>query len=322
MAHTKYKFDPESLQYTAHETSFRSRFVREYIGVIIAGIMISIGILLISAYIIVTPSTRKIRRENRQSNEALIDLSQRFSQTEKVLKDLEKRDENIYKAVLESNPEDNKQDSISSIKTMLELFQGHSSLDIAKYIGNALDSILLQFNQNENKYKNFAKDFDSREKMLVNIPSIQPVENTDLEIIVYGFGKRIDPFYKTPVDHKGMDFSVPEGTRVFATADGTVTFVGEKRGDGLMVLINHGYGFATKYAHLDKTLVSVGQKVKRGNYVGTAGNTGKSMAPHLHYEVSVNNNPVNPVNFFFADLKPDQYEKMIHYSSRGGVSLD
>jgi len=322
MAHVKYKFDPESLQYKEQDTSFRSRFIREYIGVIITGIMISIGLLLISAYLIVTPSTRKIRRENKQANEALIDLSIRFGQTEKVLKDLEKRDENIYKAVLESTPEDNKQDSISSVQTMLELFKGHSPLEIAEFINNQLDSVLERFNKDDEQYRNFAKDLDLKEKMLVNIPSIQPLQNDDLEIIVYGFGKRIDPFYKTPANHRGMDFSVPEGTRVFATANGTVSFVGDRRGDGLMVLINHGYGFATKYAHLDKVFVSAGQKVKRGNFVGTAGNSGKSMAPHLHYEVTVNNEPVNPVNFFFADLKPEQYEKMIHYSSRGGVSLD
>jgi murein DD-endopeptidase MepM/ murein hydrolase activator NlpD len=322
MAHVKYKFDPESLTYKVQDNSFKSRFVREYIGVIIAAILIASGILLLSAYIIVTPSTRKIKRENTQTSEAVNEISERLEQTEKVLKDLENRDQNIYKAVLESKPEDYKSDSISSVQTMLRMFAGNSSIEIAEYIDKQSDSLLGTFNKDKEAFKEFSKTLQLKEKMLVNIPSVQPVLNEDIKIVIYGFGKRIDPFFKTPKDHTGMDFSVPEGTRVFATADGIVSFSGEKRGDGLMIIINHGYGFATKYAHLNQSFVNEGKRLKRGDYIGTAGNSGKSMTPHLHYEVLLNNVPVNPVNFFFADLKPDQYEKIIRSSSRGGVSLD
>ena len=322
MAHVKYKFDPESLTYKVQDNSFKSRFFREYIGVIIASILIAIGILLLSAYVIVTPSTRKIKRENKQTSEAVKEISERLGQTEKVLKDLETRNENIHKAVLESKPEDYKSDSISSVQTMLKMFEGNSQLEIARYIEMQADSLLGTFVKDKDAFKEFAKTLQLKEKMLVNIPSIQPVQNEDINLVIYGFGKRIDPFFKTPKDHQGMDFSVPEGTRVFATADGIVAFSGEKRGDGLMILINHGYGFTTKYAHLNQSFVFDGKRVKRGDYIGTAGNSGKSMTPHLHYEVSINNLPVNPVNFFFADLKPDQYEKIIRASSRGGVSLD
>lgn len=322
MTKIKYKFDPESLQFTEQDTSFKARFFREYLGVFVAGILIAIALIFVSAYVVIPPATRKMRRENEQAMNEMIDLTKKYEQMEKVLRDLEKRDENIYKAILESDPNEIKEDSVSEVVKVMKMFEGKRPLEIAQYISDELDKALIALQGDEAKYRSFAKVLDTKAKMLMYIPSIQPVANRNLEIIVYGFGKRIDPFYKTPTDHNGMDYSVPDGTRVFATAHGTVSFAGQKRGDGNIVIINHGYGFETRYAHLDQILVSVGKKVERSDYIGTAGNSGKSMSPHLHYEVRINEKPVNPVNFFFADLAPDQYEKMIHFSSRGGVSLD
>lgn len=322
MTKVKYKFDPESLQFTGQDESFKSKFVREYLGVIVAGLFIAFALLILSAYVNFSPEIREKRRHGRNANEVYQELSNKFDEMEKVLKDLEKRDENIYKAILESDPKEHAQDSISQVSKMLKILEGRQPLEIAEFVANEIDSLLFYLRQDKDKYKDFAKVLDEKAKMLVHIPSIQPVKNTNLEVMVYGYGKRIDPFYKTPVDHKGMDFSVPEGTRVFATANGKVSFVGMKRGDGNTVVINHGYGFETKYTHLDKILVTRGKQVERGDYIGTAGNTGKSMSPHLHYEVHINGKAVNPVNFYFADLKPGDYEKMIKFSSRGGVSLD
>ncbi len=320
MAKTKYKFDPESLQFTEQDT--KSRFIRTYIGVVVAGMFIAIALLFVSAYIIVPPSLRKMRRENVQAKENLQELTEKYEQMDKVLKDLEKRDENIYKAILESDPNDAKTDSASETTEMLKMLEGKRPTEIAEYLENEIDKALDALTNDEKKYRNFAKILDTKAKMLVHIPSIQPVKNNDLELMVYGFGKRIDPFYKTPKDHNGMDYSVPEGTRVFATANGTVSFVGRKRGKGNVVIINHGYGFETTYAHLDQILVTRGKKVERGDYIGTAGITGKAMAPHLHYEVHLNGKPLNPVNFYFADLNANQYDQLIKFSSRGGVSLD
>jgi len=322
MTKVKYKFDPESLQYTQQDISFKARFFRVYLGVIIAGIFIAIALLFISAYVLIPPATRKMRRENEQAMKEMVDLTQKYEQMEKVLKDLEKRDENIYKAILESDPNENSADSVSEVVKVMKMFEGKRPYEIAEYISDELSKALHSLNNDESKFRDFARVLDTKSKMLLYIPSIQPVTNKDVELIVYGFGKRIDPFYKTPTDHNGMDYSVPEGTRVFATANGTISFAGQRRGDGNIVIINHGYGFETRYSHLDQIFVSVGKKVERGDYIGTAGNSGKSMSPHLHYEVRLNDKPVNPVNFYFADLSPDQYDKMIRFSSRGGVSLD
>jgi murein DD-endopeptidase MepM/ murein hydrolase activator NlpD len=322
MAKVKYKFDPESLQFTKQDLSFKSRFIREYLGVIVAGILIAVGLIVVSTYLIVSPQNKKMRRENRMISQDLKDQIQRFNQTQRVLRDLEKRDENIHKAILESEPKDLSSDTVSSYLAFLQKSETMSPIEIARYLDNQLDTLLIGMAANEESYQNFARIFNSKFKMLDFIPSIQPVENKNIDLIVYGFGKRIDPFYKTLVNHKGMDFSVPEGTPVKATANGTVRFAGQVRGDGLVVIINHGYGFDTKYSHLDRVIASTGKKIKRGDIIAVSGNTGKSISPHLHYEVLVKGQPVNPVNFFFADLTPPQYNKMIKMSSQSGISLD
>jgi murein DD-endopeptidase MepM/ murein hydrolase activator NlpD len=322
MVKEKYKFDPESLQFTKQDTSFRSKFIREYLGVIVTGILIAFGLLVVSTYIVVSPQDRKMRREIRLIRKDYKEQVERYGQTEKVLKDIEKRDDNIYKAVLESDPKKLKSDTISSYLTLLDKTENMNPLNLAIYLDVQFDSLLRIMAAQENDYKDFAKIFNSKANMLDYIPSIQPVENADLGIIIYGFGKRIDPFYKTAIDHKGMDYSISEGSKVNATAAGIVRFVGQMRGEGNTVVIDHGYGFETRYSHLDQILISDGKKVSRGDFIATSGNTGKSMAPHLHYEVIFNGKPFNPVNFFFADLNASKYDKMIKLSTRGGISLD
>lgn len=320
MAKAKFKFDPESLQFTKQDT--KSQFIKNFIGVFIAGMAIAIALLFVSSYIVIKPSIKVKKRENTRAKEDLEELREKYSQMEQVLKDLEKRNENVYKVILESDPNENNNDSTSKIGEVLKMLEGKRPTEIAKYIEQEIDKVLEGLSGNDKTFKDFAKVLDTKAKMLVHIPSIQPIKNEFLDIIVYGFGKRIDPFYKTPKDHNGMDYGVPEGTRVYATANGTVSYAGMKRGDGKVIEINHGYGFKTFYTHLDKIIVSRGKKVERGDYIGTTGNSGKSMSPHLHYEIHLNDKPVNPVNFFFADLNANQYNKLIRLSSRGGVSLD
>ena len=150
--------------------------------------------------------------------------------------------------------------------------------------------------------------------MLASIPAIQPVSNDDLTRMASGFGRRIDPIYKTKKFHYGMDFSAPIGTPVYATGNGTVAKIKKSRSKkdyGNYILINHGYDYESFYAHLDKVLVSKGKKVKRGDLIGYVGNTGKSTAPHLHYEVRYKKQKINPLNFYHNDLTPEEYEKRL-----------
>ena len=319
----KFKFDPDSLEYKAQDSSFKARFFREFVSQVLTGVVIAFVLFLIASYIIVPPKTRKIKRENEQLRKEYAKLNERFLETERVLIDIKKRDENIYKVILESDPNEFKRrDSSVSIKNILHRYEGMNDIQIAKSIDKWAEKLLGEFNDNSIEFHKLAEVINTKEKMLKNIPSIQPISNKKLDIIVYGFGKRIDPIYKTPATHNGLDYSVPEGTKILATAEGNVTYSGQKRGEGNMIIISHGYGFETRYSHLSKSFVFSGKKIKRGDVIGLVGNTGKSMTPHLHYEVRVNEKPVNPVNFFFADLSPNQYDKMIKLAARGGLSLD
>jgi murein DD-endopeptidase MepM/ murein hydrolase activator NlpD len=158
--------------------------------------------------------------------------------------------------------------------------------------------------------------------MLASIPAIQPVANKDLKRIASGFGYRIHPIYKTLRMHTGIDFSAPVGTPIYATGDGVVEHLKNKMtGYGKVMMINHGFGYESLYAHMSKIFVKPGEKVKRGQIIGYVGNTGRSTGPHLHYEIRKNGKPVNPVHFFFQDLTPEEYEKVIEISSRPTQSM-
>jgi len=144
-----------------------------------------------------------------------------------------------------------------------------------------------------------------------------------LKRMASGYGMRIDPHYKTPAFHAGMDFTAPTGTPIYATGDGTVIRADRaSRGYGNHVRIDHGFGYTTLYAHMSKTNVKVGSEVKRGEIIGYVGNTGKSVGPHLHYEVRKNDKPVNPINFYFSDLTPEEYDLVIQLSSQENQSFD
>jgi murein DD-endopeptidase MepM/ murein hydrolase activator NlpD len=160
-------------------------------------------------------------------------------------------------------------------------------------------------------------------EMLASIPAIQPISNKDLRRLASGFGYRTHPIYKTQHLHTGIDFSAPTGTEIYATGDGKVVYADNAgRGYGNHVILEHGFGYQTMYAHMIKTNVRRGQNVKRGDVIGFVGSTGTSTAPHLHYEVIKNQKKINPINFFFNDLSPEEYDKVIEISSQQNQSFD
>jgi murein DD-endopeptidase MepM/ murein hydrolase activator NlpD len=161
-----------------------------------------------------------------------------------------------------------------------------------------------------------------KEKMLASIPSIMPVSNRDLKRTASGWGIRMHPIYRIPRFHYGMDFTAPTGTDIFATGNGIVKEAGRDAGYGNTIIIDHGYGYETMYGHLSRIMVKIGQTIKRGDIIGLVGSTGASVGPHLHYEVSKNGQKVNPQNYYFQDLNPMEYEKMITISSNTGQSYD
>jgi murein DD-endopeptidase MepM/ murein hydrolase activator NlpD len=171
-----------------------------------------------------------------------------------------------------------------------------------------------------NEIDGFVKN---KEQLLACTPAIQPVSNKDLSRIASGFGYRIDPVYKTTKFHAGLDFAAPQGTPIYATANGTVITAGNTgNGYGNHVVINHGYGYETLYGHMFRVKARVGQKVKRGEIIGYVGSTGKSTGPHCHYEVHRNGDPVDPVYYFYNDITPEQYDRLLKLASSSNQSFD
>jgi murein DD-endopeptidase MepM/ murein hydrolase activator NlpD len=261
----------------------------------------------------------KYRNELAQIKNQLLDLNQDFS-------DLSERDKDIYRSIFEADPISDEIRNAGIGGTDKYNYLDNSNLsdaELIKAIREKIDALDRQFEVQKKSYKELASLANKKESYLASIPAIQPVSNKELKRIASGFGYRIDPFYRTPRLHAGLDFSAPRGSAIYATADGVIQRL-ERRawGYGLHIVINHGNGYTTLYGHMSKTMVKVGQRVKRGQRIGSVGSTGKSTAPHLHYEVKKDGVHQNPAFFFFNDLTDDEYELMLRKASAPNRSMD
>ena len=190
-------------------------------------------------------------------------------------------------------------------------------------ITKTLTTLTSRVKVQSKSYEQIDELIKNKEQLLSHTPAIQPVSNQDLNRIASGFGYRIDPVYKTVKMHAGLDFAAPQGTPIYATANGTVTTAGNKgNGYGNHVIINHGYGYETLYGHMVKVKSNPGQKVTRGEVIGWVGSTGKSTGPHCHYEVHKNKNKIDPVYFFYNDLTPDQFDRLLKQAAASNQSFD
>ena len=251
-------------------------------------------------------------------------IDKNIKQVEIVLDEIQDRDDNIYRVIFEADPiptSIRKQGfgGVNRYEKLLGLSNSELMINTSKKIDQLTKQLYLQS-------KSFDEVIDlakNKSNMLASIPAIQPVANKDLKRMASGYGYRIHPIYKTRKMHYGMDFSAKTGTEIYSTGDGVVSKVKRsKRGYGNYVKINHGFGYETLYAHMSKYIVKKGQKVKRGEVIGFVGNSGISTAPHLHYEVRKDNKKINPVNFYYNDLSPEEYEKMLEISLQSNQSLD
>ncbi len=271
-----------------------------------------------------TPNSKDIKRENQRLLTQYKLMQKDLENIETVLKDLQQRDDNIYRVIFETEPIPS---SIRNAGFGGANKYGHlENLDNSKLVittARRLDILAKQAYVQSKSYDEVMKMAQDKEKMLASIPSIQPISNEGLRRTASGWGFRIHPIYKIRKFHYGMDFTAPTGTEIYVTGDGVVDEVtSEHSGYGKLVSVNHGYGYKTLYAHLSKFNVRAGQKVKRGEVIGFVGSTGTSTAPHLHYEVHKNGEPVNPQYFYYMDLTPQEYERMIAISSNMGQSFD
>jgi murein DD-endopeptidase MepM/ murein hydrolase activator NlpD len=240
-----------------------------------------------------------------------------------VMTDLQQRDDNLYRVLFGAEPiplsiRQGTKRKIEYYEQLSRMTNKQLSADLALKVDILEKEIYVQA-KSYDEVLDMAKNQEIR---MENIPAIQPVMNKDLKRVASGYGMRIDPVYHVRKFHQGMDFTAPTGTEVFATGNAKVKFAGWKQGYGNTVILDHGYGYETLYAHLYKALVRKGQKVRRSDIIALVGNTGKSTGPHLHYEVRLNGKPVDPRNYYFYDLSPEEYDQMIQLSNNFGQMLD
>lgn len=269
-----------------------------------------------------TPIEHEIRKSNREMTREYERLSRSYDSVMTVLDNVIERDENIYGMLFESVPytslhEDDEQwRDADKLLTM-------SNNELAGIYFDGLRSLEATVTKVTNNFKLLESNMTTLGRDLNNIPAIQPVNNSDLTKLAASYGMRIHPFYRTMASHQGVDYAVPEQTRVYATADGTVDDISNSAyGKGLCVTINHGNGYRTLYGHLDKSVVKKGARVRRGDIIGHSGNTGLSFMPHLHYEVVYNGRRVDPINYFFYEMTPESYVKLLDIAQIGMQSLD
>ena len=320
MEQSQFKFNPKDLNYNKLDDSLRARIWR--IVIYVAAVAV-IAVLLNVVYSLFfdTPRERQIRRENEELLEQYETLSKRKKRVDTVMQEVEQIDRDIYRVIFETEPVNPGENQASGL-TYQNLLLTQDE-DIVKVSARKLDSMIRHSKETESIYDMLMIKGENRSEMLPAIPAIQPIENRDLTLIASGFGHRIHPIYKIPKMHNGIDFSAPVGTPAYATGDGLVlTVTSSERGLGNQIIIDHGFGYTTLYACMDEFQVRQGEQVKRGDQIGTVGNTGLSVAPHLHYEVHLNGEPMNPINYFFLEISPANYDRLIEISLMSGQSFD
>ena len=323
MAKIKYYYDTKTLSYKPIKLNSGEK-IKGYFIFFLSSVLLSFFILLIFYQFFDSPKEKKLKLEIQNLTSQYEVIDKNMKQVEIVLDEIQDRDDNIYRVIFEADPiptSIRKQGfgGVNRYEKLLGLSNSELMINTSKKIDQLTKQLYLQS-------KSFDEVIDlakNKSNMLASIPAIQPVANKDLKRMASGFGYRIHPIYKTRKMHYGMDFSAKTGTEIYSTGDGVVSKVKRsKRGYGNYVKINHGFGYETLYAHMSKYIVKKGQKVKRGEVIGFVGNSGISTAPHLHYEVRKDNKKINPVNFYYNDLSPEEYEKMLEISLQSNQSLD
>ena len=323
MPKAKYYFNTNSLRYEKVVVSFWKRFLRVLGWLATASVFGAITLLLAYSYLD-SPKEKQLKRELNEMQLQYEILHQRTELASRVLTDLSKRDDQVYRVIFEAEPIDEsvRTAGYGGINRYKEL-EGFNNSTLMINATRKIDQLSRQLYIQSKSYDEVFELAKRKTDMLASIPGIQPITNKELTHIASGFGYRIHPIYKTSMMHEGLDFTAPVGTEIYASGNGVIVKVEQMgRGYGNNVLIDHGFGYQTLYAHLSKFKAKVGQHIKRGDVIGYVGSTGSSTGPHLHYEVWRNGFKIDPINFFFNDLTPEQYAKVVEIASRPNQSFD
>lgn len=319
---TYYFYNPNTLNYERVYPSNKDRFftVLRHLS---TGIAFGVATFFVMMYIIDSPMESLLRKENKLLQTQYEVLSHRLNNALDVLSDIQQRDENLYRTIFqaESIPESVRKSGFGGSNRYAHLME-LSNADLVISTTQKMDMLRKQLYIQSNSLNELIKLGKNQEERSKCIPAIQPISNKDLRRTASGYGIRIDPIYRTPRFHSGMDFSAKVGTDIYATGNGVVTFAGWKQGYGNCLMIDHGYGYKTVYGHMSKYRARVGQKVTRGEVIGEVGNTGKSTGPHLHYEVIVRGKHDNPSKYYYMDLSPEEYDRMIQIAENHGQVMD
>jgi len=323
MAKIKYRYNPESLSYDKIKKPFWTKFLifTSYFSVILA-----IAIVLNVGYgsLFDTPKEKRLKRENSPLLLQYELLNGKVGNLATIIADIEKRDDNIYRTMFNAEPIPRSvRDAGFGGVNRYEDLEGFDYSKIVVQTAERLDILTKAVYVQSTSYDEIIELAMRREEQLASVPAIMPISNEDLTRTASGWGHRIHPIYKIRRFHYGMDFTAPTGAEVYATGNGVVKSIERsRRGYGNKLVIDHGFGYETLYAHLNDFNVRKGQKVNRGDVVAFVGSTGLSTAPHLHYEVRVNNKKVNPIYYYFNDLTSEEWDRMIDLSMRSGQSFD
>lgn len=323
MKKIKYYYNTNSLRYEKLVTPLRVKLLR-ILGFLAGAIVTALIIVVIAFQVIDSPKEMVMRQENNRIKEDYRLLNARVRTMQQQMAELEKRDNHVYREIFEANPIPDSARAKSLEKQQeVQLAESMEDNELAYSIAATLDKMMNRIAFQKKSYEEIEAMIRNKEKMLAATPAIQPVSNKDLSRIASGFGYRIDPVYKTVKMHAGLDFAAPQGTPIYATADGVVRLAGNTgNGYGNHIIINHGYGYETLYGHQYRIKAKVGQKVKRGELIGWVGSTGKSTGPHLHYEVHKNKRHIDPIYFFYNDLTPEQFDRIVKMAASGNQSFD
>jgi murein DD-endopeptidase MepM/ murein hydrolase activator NlpD len=291
----------------------------------VAAALVTAGLISYIAFQFIGSPKEKILQEK---NEALVDdlrdIQNDVKSVQNQMKELEGRDNNVYRSIFEASPiPDSARAKEIETKQEIATVEKIKDHQLVAEIKKTLDVLKARIAVQKKSYAEVEELVKNKEELLSHTPAIQPVSNKDLSRIASGFGYRIDPVYKTTKFHAGLDFAAPQGTPIYATADGVITTAGNTgNGYGNHVIINHGYGYETLFGHMVRVKVSNGTKVKRGEVIGWVGSTGKSTGPHCHYEVHKNGEKIDPIYFFYNDLTPEQFDLILKKAAASNQSFD
>jgi murein DD-endopeptidase MepM/ murein hydrolase activator NlpD len=323
MKKIKYFYNANTLRYEKLETPLRVKLLR-LLGFLSAAFVTAMILVSLAYKYFPSVNEKRLLQRNEALNDNYYVLNEKVKKLQDQMGELEKRDNHVYREIFEANPiPDSARAKAMHQQDEIKLVESMDQENLATSIANTLNNLSAREAYQEKSYKEIDGFIKNKEQLLGCTPAIQPVSNKDLSRIASGFGYRIDPVYKTTKFHAGLDFAAPQGTPIYATANGTVITAGNTgNGYGNHVVINHGYGYETLYGHMFRVKTRVGQKVKRGEIIGYVGSTGKSTGPHCHYEVHRNGDPVDPVYYFYNDITPEQYDRLLKLASSSNQSFD